>query len=469
MNTRGSAKSQVAESRGWEVRIDPMKGYSWLIFLVCGFLMMMGNLVWSGGAADGSPVPSNLTGLSHRRLEPKKGSGAEKILAAQVSLFYAQSLEEVEERIRLLAEAGVNTLIVRVFQNSGDRVYWFATPRYPSGVYFQTSHAPVVDDVLGPVVRIAHRYGLKIFAWMTTRHANYGLEDKKRLRVFRYDFEKKRIAPAKGFNLFHREVVTHLEGLYVDLARYPIDGILFQDDLILRHNEGFSPEARRLFSQDHGYVPEPSLFYGEVSREEGGRIVVSGYTDRFWIWAGWKNQRILNLAQALMAAGRAVNPNLRFALNLYYEAVLDPEKGMAWYAQSLEVARNYPFDYFSIMAYHRQMQEELGLTMEETISLMPQLAERAVAMAGEPARVLMKVQVADWNDSRLLPQEETETVLRTVGRRKGIHIAIVPYQPDFPMDTLIRSLPTDRIQAKEERDAVGPTAMREPRPRFYPR
>ena len=70
----------------------------------------------------------------------------------------------------------MDTLILRVFQNKGDRMYQFVTPRREEGVYFKTEYAPVVDDILGKVTEIAHRNGLEIFAWMTTRYANYGLE-----------------------------------------------------------------------------------------------------------------------------------------------------------------------------------------------------------------------------------------------------------------------------------------------------
>ncbi len=444
-----------------------MDGYRRLFFFVLLFFMMTVARVWPDEAPRSLERFLQLNTASPEGFEPSNGRGSEKMVAAQVSLFYCQNLEEVEATITQLAEAGVNTLIVRVFHNEGDRPYRFATPQYSSGVYFQTQHAPVVADVLGPVARIAHRHGLRVFAWMTTRHANYGFEDRGALRGVLYDFERETLAPARGFNLFRAEVATRLEGLYSDLARYPIDGILFQDDLILKHNEGFSPEARQLFLEDRGYVSDPSLFYGEISREDNGRIVVSHYTDHFWAWSRWKNWKLMNLAQKLMDAARKVKPNLQFAINLYYESVLDPEKGIAWYSQSLEMAREYPFDYFSIMAYHRQMREELGLTMEETLNLMPRLTDRAVEMAGDPKRVLMKIQVVDWTDSRLLPQEETERVLRAVVERAEIHIAIVPYQPGLPTKTLIRSLTPPQVKARGK--TVGQTAMYGPPPMFFPR
>jgi biofilm PGA synthesis lipoprotein PgaB len=445
-----------------------MDRYRRFFCLVCVILIMTTAQAWTDGASPSREnsyqpeLPSPLGGRS-------EGLRTEKILAAQVSLFYGQNLDEVEGRIARLAEAGVNTLIVRVFQNEGDRPYRFASPQHATGVYFQTQYAPVVDDILAPVARIARRHGLRVFAWMTTRHANYGFEGNGALRAVLYDFETDTMVPARGFNLFRTEVVTRLTGLYSDLARYPIDGILFQDDLILRHNEGFSPEARQLFFEDHGFMSNPAQFYGEISREDDGKIVVSRYTDRFWIWARWKNWKLMNLAERLMDAGRRIKPDLQFAINLYYESVLDPEKGMAWYSQSLEMARELPFDYFSIMAYHRQMREELELTMEEALNLLPHLADRAVKMAGDPARVLMKIQVVDWNDSTLLPKEETEMALRAVGEKPGIHIALVPYQPDLPTKSLIRSLDLPLVGMRQGGGTISPIATRELLPTSFHR
>jgi len=422
---------------------------------------------WSGGTIDQSEVLRGKT-KSHGRTLWSSDSKDQRIVATQVSLFFCDNLKGVEEKIRQLAEAGVNTLIVRVFQNRGDRPYQFATPQHPSGVYFQTRYAPVVDDILGPVARLANRYGLRVFAWMTTRFANYGFESMDGLGAFLYDFEQKKITPARGFNLFRQEVLARLEGLYADLARYPIDGILFQDDLILGHNEGFSAEARQLFLEDHGYLPEPSILYREISADRRGRVRVS-YTDRFWTWARWKNWKILALAERLMNAARQVNPDLLFAINLYYESVLDPQKSLAWYSQSLEAARGLPFDYFAIMAYHRQIQDELDLpTLEETLDLYTRLTERALEMIGDPRRVLMKVQVVDWEDSTPLRLEETGRFLQVVGRRPGMHVAMVPYHPDSPVEEMIRSLTRSRAGAGQGMDLVDSTAMREPLPSSCP-
>src|SRR4030043_1269231 len=174
-------------------------------------------------------------------------------ICAQVFYFDGKNLEEVEKRVKELKNAGVDTIILRVFQNKGDRIYKFIKARHEEGVYFKTEYAPVVDDILGKVAEIAHRNGLDIFAWMNTRYATYGIEGHPEYQCKSYNFETKKMELAKGVNLFHPAVLKRLEGLFHDLGRYPIDGILFQDDLILKHNEDFSIEAKKAFPKKLRY------------------------------------------------------------------------------------------------------------------------------------------------------------------------------------------------------------------------
>jgi tetratricopeptide (TPR) repeat protein len=189
--------------------------------------------------------------------------GVKRRICAQVSYLEGKSLEDVEKRVKELKNAGVNTIIFRVFQNKGDRIYKFVTPRYEEGVYFKTEYAPVVEDILGPLIEIVHRYGLEIFAWMTTRYANYGFDGNSEYRCKSYNFGKRKFEDSKGFNLFHPDVLNRLEGLFRDLGQYPIEGILFQDDLILGHNEDFSIDANKAFLKEFGYAPHPDRFYIE--------------------------------------------------------------------------------------------------------------------------------------------------------------------------------------------------------------
>jgi len=361
-------------------------------------------------------------------------------ICVQASYFEGKTLEEVEKRMKELKNAGVNTIILRVFQNKGDRTYPFATGRREEGVYFKTEYAPVVDDILGKLAEIAHRNGLEIFAWMTTRYANYGLENSPGYRCMKYNFETKKMEMARGFNLFHPEVLKRLENLFRDLGRAPIDGILFQDDLILKHDEDFSTEASEAFLKEFGYLPDPGLFYVDPYKSDSGKYHVKGYTDRFWTWANWKNRWLMNVAKRLMEASRESNPNLQFALNLYFEAVLSDLNGVAWFSQSLSGALRNNFDYYAVMAYHRQAMKNRNIEAGEAIGLMAEATQKAAEGVGDPSKVLMKVWILDWKgngavSTELAPRKEIEDILAAILNRGKVSLAFVPYIDPFPIDS----------------------------------
>jgi len=365
---------------------------------------------------------------------------AKRRICVQASYFEGKTLEEVEKRVKELKNSGVNTIIVRVFQNRGDRMYPFVTGHRDEGVYFKTEYAPIVDDILGKLTEIVHRNGLDIFAWMTTRYANYGLQDSPEYRCTRYDFETKKMERTRGFNLFHPEVLKRLENLFRDLGRYPIDGILFQDDLTLKHDEDFSPEANQAFLKEFGYLPDPDLFYADPYKSEAGKYYVRGYTDRFWTWANWKNRWLMNVAKRLMEASRESNPNIQFAINLYFDTVLNDLNGVAWFSQTLSGALKANFDYYAVMAYHRQAMKNRNIELGEAVGLMAEATRKAVRGIGDPSRVLMKVWVLDWKGNgaiggELAPRKEIEQILTAILNHGEVSLAFVPYIDPFPVDS----------------------------------
>jgi biofilm PGA synthesis lipoprotein PgaB len=370
--------------------------------------------------------------------EQKKteGKGVKRRICAQIFFFDGKSLDLVERKVKALKEAGVDTLIFRVFQNRGDRVYRFVTPHHEEGVYFKTEYAPVVDDVLGKLTEIVHRNGLEIFAWMTTRYASYGFDGHPEVHGKSYNFETKKLEVAKGFTLFRPDVMKRLEGLFRDLGSYPIDGILFQDDLILKHNEDFSTEANKAFFKEFGFSPHPDLFYIEPYKSESGKFYVKAYSDQFWVWANWKNRWLMNVAKQLMVAARESNPNLKFAINLYYETVLNHANATAWFSQNLQGALEKGFDYYAIMAYHRQTMNELHMETKKAIDLMTEVAQKAVKSVGAPSRVIMKIQVLDWKNHEVIPTKEVETLLDGILGQGEVSLAFVPYIDQFPLQQL---------------------------------
>jgi poly-beta-1,6-N-acetyl-D-glucosamine N-deacetylase len=357
---------------------------------------------------------------------------------AQVLLFRGTTPAEIEANLALLKEAGVDTVFIRVFQNRGDRPLFYAgLPTAAVGVYFPTDAAPVVADHLAVVSAACRRLGLSVYAWMTTRACDWLLEERPDLAELRYDAASGKVLPSGRLNLFHPVVRRRLVAVFSDLARADIDGVLFQDDLVLRAGEGLSPEAIEAYLEDGGPAVSPELLFERPPDATAGSIFSpSLYREAFWPWAAWKNRRLLDTAGELMAAARAVHPGLRFALNLYYETVLNPRLALAWYAQDLGVARGRSFDYFSLMSYHRQIGRELSYTLEEAIAAIGVLSRQASARAGDPARIIVKVQSLDWETQAPIPAEELDRALGAAG--DGVSLAFVRGLEDPPLEVVRR-------------------------------
>lgn len=372
-----------------------------------------------------------------REVKPaaKKREAPTPLLAAQVLVWNAESWEALDAELAALKDAGFNAVIFRAFSNPGDRIYAFGKKsRHKTGVYFRTTQAPVVADVLGRVIKLAHARGLKLYAWMTSRYADYGLSGERAARwsARTYDLGTGAVLEGKGLDLFNDRVVDHLAQLYDDLARYPIDGLLFQDDLVSRHTDGFSPAAARAYRKRFGHAMEPADFYENIYfKEATGRHYVGRYTDSFWQWVRWKNERLLDVAERLAGAVRAKRPQVKVAVNFMYEAASDPRNGLAWLSQSISAAHARDFDYYAIMAYHRQISDELGLSIDQTATLLQRMS-RSLYAGAHPQRALFKLQIRDWNDKSPVSEQELDQMARAVregARGTGVtpNLAIIPY------------------------------------------
>lgn len=384
-------------------------------------------------------------GEARRRLEPRHVHPDEVLptpefvpeahpglRAVQVMLFDGRGYAEIDGEMRRLKDSGVDTVIARVFHNAGDRFYPSIKPGVKRGVYFSTKESPVVGDILGVLTQTAHKNGLRIFAWMTTRYADYGVENREDLACRGYDVSARRQFRCKGLDLFNEGAVKRLERIYTDLAAYDIDGILFQDDLVLRHNEGFGPEAAGLFKSDTGLLADPEALYLRPP-DTGGAV---HYTQLFWKWASWKNRRLLAVAERLKTAVRKKRPDVKFALNLMYESVTNPPFALAWLSQSLKASMETGFDYYSIMAYHRQMGEELNKRPEAVKGMIEKMVADASDLVRDPHRVLIKIQTIDWRTGRPLSNGELVSLIRDIKGIRDVSLAAVPYRKDFPFHEL---------------------------------
>jgi len=353
---------------------------------------------------------------------------SEPMRAVQIPVLECESQVQLKNLFTGLKAIGINTVIVKVFHNPGDRVHKLCLPNAGSGVYFKSQSAPVVCELVGVLAKEAHLAGLKFYAWMNTRGADYGLENRTDLHSRYYELQTGSYKPGNRLCIFHPEVVARLKDLYLELAEYEVDGILVQDDLMLRHNEDFHPNAVYLYKLERGKLALPSNFYQEVVISEG-KAYVKSYKEDFWQWSEWKSLKLLELANELKELCKAKNPRIRFGLNFYYESALMPEKAKAWLSQDLTVAQKYNFDFYILMLYHRQIGAELnqsGLELEKSIELS---GKNFLNLVSPPLEPVFKFMLKDFNTGELVPQAELNTILLRLPKEKRAGLAFFPFVP----------------------------------------
>jgi biofilm PGA synthesis lipoprotein PgaB len=386
----------------------------------------------------GDPPAAHAASVAEAMIYPEKRTlpTTRRLLGAQVLVFRSRDYKELEHLMMDLKKAGVNTIIVRAFQNPGDRVYRFANPRSSVGAYFQTTHAPVVDAVLERIVSIGHRRGLKVFAWMETRKMPLSLPNPEDSKALSYSFETESLKALRTWSVFDETVEAALVGLYRDAAMTGVDGILFQDDLIMYRQEDLGAKAVAAFERETGRTLDPKELFQSVFRDEEGRWCVSRYSDTFWLWACWKNQKLLGLARKLIQSAKAVNPEIQIAMNFMYESVTAPQNALAWMSQSLAEATKLPIDYYAIMAYHRQMKKELQLSEEGAYDKISNMTASLLRLVDDPHKILMKVQMKDWKTRKQIPPYEANKVFEKINGQGKVSLAFIPYSPSTPLNVI---------------------------------
>ncbi len=350
---------------------------------------------------------------------------SQKIRAEQVFHSDAKNYEEFEREVVRMKNSGINLMIFRVFGNEGDRIYKFANPESNVGVYFKTTHSPVIDDLLGNVTAIAHKHGIKVFAWMTTRHAVYSANPD--LLDHEYSLSEKKYKVTQKLDLFNDEAVWTLQQLYADLAKYPIDGVLIQDDFVIRHMEAFGTEAKVEYLNKFGKLVDARVMYSDIELKPNGRVKRIVYSDEFWKFQQWKNERLIFVADELIKTLREANAKLEIALNVSYEIFHKPKNAMAWYAHDAKLAKR--FDYVAVMTYQNQMMKELGIDLNEAGVLITANTENAINVMGDPDRVIMKIQTMEWDTRTPLPQREIRFIYQKVeSASKEVGVALVPWE-----------------------------------------
>ncbi|MBN2706201.1 MAG: hypothetical protein JXR89_07165 [Deltaproteobacteria bacterium] len=293
------------------------------------------------------------------------GARQEKLIAAQISVIRETSWPAFQGYLEELKACGYNTIILRVFHNRGDRYHGpigaEARNRFEEGVYFQNGALPVIADLLTPACAAAHRVGLRVIAWMTTLQAAYG--QKVTPPLTGYDPVKDCLYEEKQL-LDPSEISSRsfLLRIFRDLAAGPIDGVLLQDDLMLRHHQGFFKK-----------IPELSPNPEELYRFSPDRRKILAYRKRFFRWRNDQALILQALANAIFSACRQIRPGLICAQNVHYEPFLNQDWGRNWFACTPESLAASQADYLMVMAYQNRIKRELELADDRLRPVMEKI------------------------------------------------------------------------------------------------
>jgi hypothetical protein len=279
-----------------------------------------------------------------------------------------------------LQAAGLSKAILRVFSDDERR----------GGLYFDSGFFPPVRPALAAWAGEYARSPLPLWAWMGAR--KFAWLHRQDLLDREWRAGEERSIPK--LDLFNPQAQDLIVGLFSRLAGQGVAGILIQDDLTLQRFEGFSSWGKASFSRAAGLTADP------------GRMLAAG-TSHQRAWEDLKTSRVSALLGRIVAACRQAGPGVEIGLNVHYEAPLTPERARSWYAFDAAAAGASGVDRFYLMAYHRQMQAEMNLGEGANRLYFRRMLEAALKLWG--SRLVVKLQVRDWQTSKPLPLEELRT------------------------------------------------------------
>ena len=109
---------------------------------------------------------------------------------------------------------------------------------------------------------------------------------------------------------------------------------------------------------------------------------------------------------------------------------------MAWLSQNIEESKKFPIDFYAIMAYHRQIKNELNLTDARTYEKISNMTANVLKLVDDPNKILMKVQLKDWNTGRQIPAVEADEVFRRINAKGRVSLAFIPYSAKARLDVI---------------------------------
>jgi hypothetical protein len=262
--------------------------------------------------------------------------------------------------IAQVRKAGVTTLLVDAGPSVGD-----PEESRAGGAYFKSSRVPVIDDVLGRVIPIAHAEEVAVFARLDLHQASWisAEPDSARIAPDPIATTPQSIGPVDVLDPAYQQAVS---GIVDDLCRTGIDGLILQARMRNGFAEEISPPSRAAFERKFGQAAE--------------RDPTSPF---FWKWAGWKAHSYLRFVEQLKDRARRERATLIVAVTVHASAVLDPKTALMDYGEDLLESRLRGFEVVVLPESGASNASESGRT-ELTKRLAPMIQGERPLWLGTP-------------------------------------------------------------------------------------
>ena len=343
----------------------------------------------------------------------------------QIFVLSQEYARDYDKFFRELKAKNVDTVFFRVFHNSSDRVHTFAdNPCTPmgGGVYFNSKVACTVSNMLPEIVEAGKRNGVLVYAWMATRSLSFlKTQDKMSL-----SFTPNGYTSGYGANIFNRDVRDAIKRLMMEIADTGVDGILIQDDFIMKFSEGADLLSCGRFTADTGIAcTAENLFdirYNDDGSRRFGNATANGER-----WYQWKAEQLQDLFKEMKDATRIINPNMKWALNIYYETPVYPHQGLAWYAQDMKGIWEAGADYVAVMTYQDQIMREKQLDRSGFLQFISDLSRASLRSSlVDKSRVIFKVQATEFGSGNPVQTESLELLCNRLRREGSQSIVQLP-------------------------------------------
>jgi len=304
----------------------------------------------------------------------------------EIQFQSASFLNKLEYNV--LSDMRIDKIIIRVFH----------THKQFGGLLFKNSEFKYNNTTLDHLMGEINHSNCRLWAWMITRKYAW-LKNGDLFDYSRTENKKKRI---NKLDIFNPHALDKLTGVFKELAKNKISGILIQDDLFLRYNEGFSSWGKAQFKLATGQVAD------EKKMMERGSLF-----NRLWIEV--KVRQVTNVLKRLIKVCKSVNPEIKMGMNVFYETPVFKNNAAAWYAHSLQEITASDLDWIYLMSYHRQIKREMKLSEKANKVFFKNLIKRAYDICGE--KLVVKIQIRDWRTGKRIALTEIQAYLNLVDKR----------------------------------------------------